>query len=87
LIDNAISDLKISTIAHDNLSVSGILVNSTILKIEMISLSGEIKQSNVYSISEGVFELKQPIENITNGIYLIRISSENFIINEKVIVQ
>jgi hypothetical protein len=87
LIDNSISDLKITTITDENISVSGKLVKGANLKIEMISLSGEIKQIKTYALPAGVFEIKQPIENIVNGIYLVRISSENFIINEKVIVQ
>jgi hypothetical protein len=86
-IENTISDLKISTIADEIVSVSGKLVKNVILKIEMISLSGEIMCIKTHSIPAGVFEIKQPIEDITNGIYLIRISSEDFIISEKVIVQ
>jgi len=85
--DSDLKDLIITSLVHDNITISGNLMETSKLKIELIKLNGETIIESLVNQQSGYFNEKIHVDNISKGIYLIRLSTEKGIYSKKIIIQ
>ena len=73
--------------AYDNLNLSIDLINECDLTVELISTEGKIMNQWIINSFSTQFETQLPIGSISKGVYLIRISSINFVQSKTIVIQ
>jgi hypothetical protein len=84
---NGFENIAISNLVQDNISISGELLKSTNIKIELINLQGEIVLEQADYQQQGGFLYQISVQQITSGIYVIRLSTDIGYYNQKIIIQ
>lgn len=86
-ISRFINNLNVLSFVDHQLTISGFLIKDVRLKLEIIGVNGDVKYSQIKYLSAGDFLVNENVENITNGLYLVRLTSEDFSITEKIVIR
>ncbi|MEI6576379.1 MAG: C10 family peptidase [Bacteroidota bacterium] len=86
--NNGFDGLKIyPNPAKDQLNLSFDLASSSILTVDLISMSGQTVITETYNNFSGSFNKSFDLSNMAKGVYTLRLSSDKGVSNHKVVVQ
>ena len=69
--------------ANNVINVASQFDYSSPATLEIVDLNGKLLQTSLVDISEGVFEYSLNVGNLTNGMYMIRLSTDREVIVER----
>ncbi|MDX9694281.1 MAG: T9SS type A sorting domain-containing protein [Bacteroidales bacterium] len=84
---NGFENIAITNLVQDNISISGKLLKSTNIKIELINLQGEIVLEQADYKQQGGFMDQISVQHIASGFYVIRLSTDMGYYSQKIIIQ
>jgi len=82
-----VKKIKVTNPAHDYLFLSIDLFKELEIKVEIVSTDGQILNRWDLNNSSKQVETQLPIGNISNGVYIVRISSTNFFYSKTIVIQ